>query len=554
MRVYRPESTRPIPPGAKVDGKAWTVIYQGRNGERVRAVLTAGGRMRVSQGFWHIAFRDAEDRQRDIAAFKDEGDSRLLASKIRQLIGYHGDPLPPGLQGYCDGLIPRIAEALRDCGLLPRQLAAISAPLDELVTAYESALVARGRNDKYVSQTITMIREMFTICEFEFWRDIDRDKVTGFLRDLREGPRHLSYCRSNAFADAAGGFCGWVTNDRAWATESPLRGLKRLDARQDRRHPRRAISMIEFKRLLHAAENAPPRFNLTGHERRVLYEFCFETGLRAGEIVRLRAADFDLDCHRVIIRACKATKNKVDRLQTLSEGLCGDLAGLLANKLPDASVFKVSNRSTSLMIRADLRDAGLAYKDAAGACFDFHSLRGETASALIATGTDVKTTQHVLRHATAAMTMDAYARVMDQSSTGRAIAGLRELYADKPEQEINQVAVRTGTDDAPGEIYDELSVRDESHRTTLISIGQGNPNSEPKTALAMQDEGSQRKDILLVNEVHPAPPCILQPASADASILMTSLRAHPRAQALPVRRFHGLVLYVWRPRENKPSG
>lgn len=90
MRIYVPESTRAIPPGAAVNREKGTVTYKGRDGKNVRAVLTHSGKMRVAQGVWHLAFRDHHDRQQDIPAFKHEGQSRTLACQIEKLIAYGG--------------------------------------------------------------------------------------------------------------------------------------------------------------------------------------------------------------------------------------------------------------------------------------------------------------------------------------------------------------------------------------------------------------------------------------------------------------------------------
>lgn len=488
MRIYRPESTRAIPPGAKVNQEKKTVTYRGRGGEIVKAILTDSGKMRVVQSVWHISFRDHLDRERDTAAFEDEGDSRILAKHIENLVIWQGKPLPPDLQAYCDQLNPRIAEALQSCALLERKQTPLARPLSELVAEYGEALTARGRNDRHVNRTIAMAREVVATRGFSTWDDIDRDKVDAFLRDLREGPRHVSYRRSNAYLTALKSFCNWVANDRGWARESPLRTLKSLDVKQDRRHPRRALSIDEFKRLLHAAQNGPARFGLPGQTRATLYAFVFETGLRAEEVRRLRTADFDLSNHRVLIRGVKATKNKVDRWQNLSAGLCGDLAGLLTNKLPSAPVFSLP-QTAAYVLKEDLADAGIAYQAPDGSFFDFHALRGECASGLISMGTDVKTSQGILRHATAAQTMDVYARVLNQNSAGQAVAGLRDLYADEAKQANEQVAARTGTDDAP-ELYGEVYAKDKHQPTTSVNMRQATPQDDISTAAVAQNQGS----------------------------------------------------------------
>ena len=77
----------------------------------------------------------------------------------------------------------------------------------------------------------------------------------------------------------------------------------------------------------------------------------------------------------------------------------------------------------------------LRYEDSAGRFADFHSLRGVFATHLIAAGVDVKTAQELLGHATAKMTLDVYAKVL-QGAKESAIARLPRY--DRPE-------VATGT-------------------------------------------------------------------------------------------------------------
>jgi hypothetical protein len=188
MRVYRPQSTRQIPAGAKVDQVRKTVTYKGRDGRPVRAVLTDTGKMRVTQSVWRIAFKDALDRQQDIAAFTHEGQTRLLAGRIQMLIGLCGEPMPSDLKAYVDRLIPRIRTALQECDLLGKEQTPIGKPLPELVGLYEQALHARGRNDAHILATTKMLIETFTACRFGRWHDIRDDRLEAFLCDLREGP------------------------------------------------------------------------------------------------------------------------------------------------------------------------------------------------------------------------------------------------------------------------------------------------------------------------------------------------------------------------------
>jgi len=502
MRIYQPQSTRAIPPGAKVNEEKKTVTYRGRDGKPVRAVLTDTGKMRVSQGTWHVGFRDHLDREQDLPAFSRERQTRTLADQIESLIAYCGQLLPHELQEYCDHLPTRIVSALQACGLLAGEQTPLGKPLSELVSMYEQTLRSKERSACHIERTIGDIMEVFEGCAFNFWRDIKAEKVENYLKDRRDGrvlrmnrhdkdghPIGVGYARSNAYITAVVGFCNWVVYERKWSSESPLRRGMKLNAKDDQRHPRRAIPVEQVRTLLQKTAEGPERYGMTGRERYLLYRTIIETGLRAGELRRLKTCDFDLDARTLTVRGVKATKNKRTKVQSLSPGLCAELRGFLASKLPDAKVFGGSYMAltdkTSDMLQEDLAAAGIRYKDDMGACFDFHALRGECATLLVESGVDAKQAQEVMRHSSITMTMDTYARISSSRRKAAAVASLPDLSLPESQQ---QAVALTGTDGAGviGEIY----LQNNPHRTIIDSIGQGNGNSSGIRAVASQNQGS----------------------------------------------------------------
>lgn len=448
MRIFRPSYTMPIPSGAKVDSVKRTVVYRTK-GQSRKATLTDNGRMRVESDIWRIEFRDRLGRRQSLTAFPHEQQSRFLASRIEALVSHCGGPLPKDLRDYFQRLPARIVSDLERAGLLESQ-PALAKPLSDLVGMYEQALCARERSPGHVAKTVRMIREVFDACVFETWRQIADSRVEAFLRDLREGERHVSYRRSNAYLTACQGFANWIVSDRGWATESPLRRLKKLSVQEDRRRTRRALEVEQLRRLLQKTAAGPDRYGMTGRERYLLYRTACESGLRAGELRRLRKADFDFDAGTVTVRAERASKNKTTRQQALSPGLCAELRGLLESKLPAAKAFGGSYAAltdrTAEMLREDLDAAGLPYKDDQGNVFDFHSLRVETASLLIDAGVSPKAAQEVMRHSSIGLTMDIYAKVLAGKSKAQAVAALPDLSLPESQR---QTAARTGTDDLP---------------------------------------------------------------------------------------------------------
>jgi len=94
------------------------------------------------------------------------------------------------------------------------------------------------------------------------------------------------------------------------------------------------------------------------------------------------------------------------------------------------------------MLRADLKAAGIPYRDDAGRVVDFHALRVTFASLLIRAGVDVRTAKDLMRHSTIAMTADVYACTM-RGSQADAVKRLPDLSVS-----TREAARATGTDDA----------------------------------------------------------------------------------------------------------
>ncbi len=67
---------------------------------------------------------------------------------------------------------------------------------------------------------------------------------------------------------------------------------------------------------------------------------------------------------------------------------------------------------TAKMLRADLADAGIQYRDNAGLVADFHSLRHTSITNLARGGVHPKVAQQLARHSTITMTLDRYSHTV----------------------------------------------------------------------------------------------------------------------------------------------
>ena len=80
------------------------------------------------------------------------------------------------------------------------------------------------------------------------------------------------------------------------------------------------------------------------------------------------------------------------------------------------------------MLRLDLADANIPYRDSAGRVADFHALRHTFISSLAASGVHPKTAQTLARHSDIRLTLDRYAHVFNKQQV-EAINSLPDLSA-----------------------------------------------------------------------------------------------------------------------------
>lgn len=124
--------------------------------------------------------------------------------------------------------------------------------------------------------------------------DIRADRVQQALKDMRAGEGGISVQTSNHHLRAVKQFTKWAVAGEL-LSEDPLRSLRPLNAKVDRRRVRRAFSAEELRRLLDAASHGPEHKGLTGEARALLYRLAAQTGLRASEIQSLKRSSVDLD-------------------------------------------------------------------------------------------------------------------------------------------------------------------------------------------------------------------------------------------------------------------
>ena len=202
------------------------------------------------------------------------------------------------------------------------------------------------------------------------------------------------------------------------ALTNPFNDLDKLNDSTDLRKQRRALEPEQFATLVAAATNSGRSFRgLSGVDRAMIYTLAAYTGLRAGEIGSLKTNCFNFGDTPTVSVLPSETKNSKPALIPLRT----DLAHRLAQYLQDRPRATLSFNQTHetvwpgtwsekgvLMIKADLRAAGIPCTDQDGKDYDFHALRHQFITELSRAGVSLKAAQELARHSKPELTANVY--------------------------------------------------------------------------------------------------------------------------------------------------
>lgn len=243
--------------------------------------------------------------------------------------------------------------------------------------AMERALALRGLAPRTCSTYLGWVRRLVRFCRVAP-DQLTTEHVRAFLLDLTQG-RKLSFSTFNQALNAARFFFIEVLKK-----PFVLEGLRYQKA------PRRlpvVMSDEEVRRLLHAA--SPLR-------DRALLETAYATGMRLGEVLRLKVSD--IDSQRMVIRVDQG-KGRKDRYVMLSPSLLETLRAYWRASKPRVFMFPGMGGKRALNATIAQRAFGNA-RERAGIkkAVSFHTLRHSFATHLIESGTNVRTIQALLGH------------------------------------------------------------------------------------------------------------------------------------------------------------
>jgi len=375
---------------------------------------------------------------------------------------------------------PKLRRTVEKIGLLSAARIAALRPLLEHVDGADDApgwkqyLTSKGSTMQHVRLFVFRLHRVLDGCGTVYWSDLSATKLMTWLNEQRADEvdaggkivrRGLGANTFNGYVTALKGFGKWMIREGR-ASENPMEGLRKLNAKTDKRHERRPFLVEEILWLLATTRNGPVRGGMTGVERAMLYRLAVETGFRANELRSLTRGSLALDGeHPSVAVAAGYSKRRRDDVLPLRADTAEELVEFLGAKLPLAKVFNMPRAYdvAEKILRPDLahgrqawlddaktaeereRREGtsfLCYVDAAGRFADFHALRHTTGSWLAAAGVHPKTAQAVMRHSDINLTMNLYTHTLAGQESA-AVAALPSLDVTPARQQ----AKATGTDD-----------------------------------------------------------------------------------------------------------
>ncbi|MFO0933772.1 MAG: tyrosine-type recombinase/integrase, partial [Planctomycetota bacterium] len=269
------------------------------------------------------------------------------------------------------------------------------------VTDFEVTLKAKGVTAAHVLRRIKAIRAYVEAAGVRDLNGLDSATASSWLSTLTDAG--LGARAVNDRTRSLVHFGGWLVRSRR-LPGNPFADLSPLNEAADRRRVRRALSADELSRLVSAAEGRPlaaaraqrihagvtareeSRLVAQGRARAVLYAVAAGTGLRRGELRKLRWQD--VDTARDLVRVPAATaKAKRDQSVPLRPDLRVALDLVRpADAKPSDLAFPGGAFPTHRTFALDLAAAGIVSPDESGRVVDFHALRGTFISSLAAAG------------------------------------------------------------------------------------------------------------------------------------------------------------------------
>ena len=437
------------------------------------------GHSRETENFY-CEITDHAGIVRRIPAFSDERASEEFGRKVECLVSLRVAGMEPSadLTRWLSGLADTHRDRLAKIGLLDARRVAASKLLSEHLEDWKKGLAAKGNTAAHAATQHKRAKALTVDAGAATWQEITPTTVHDRIEHLRKeatGKRKkaMGAKSANHYLSAVKTFCRWMVKQRR-ASDNPCECLEPINdkaVRRDARHERRALTATELRTLITTTLEQPERFGMSGRARALLYRLAAETGLRAGECRSLTRQSFEFSPKggRVTVRP-EDTKNGRGADLPLKPDTAALLAKHVENMLPCAPAFNAPELCKFVkMFRADLKAAGIAYRDSKNFVADFHGLRHTFITNLANSGVHPKVAMDLARHSNINLTMSRYSHtVMEQRS--EAVALLPNLNAEIV------VVEKTGTDDR--DVSYRKSYRNDADSETVAADSGGRSTYE----------------------------------------------------------------------------
>ena len=374
--------------------------------------------VRVESGTYFAKYRDADD----VVQVVPTG-CRTEQAARQALIRLERDAERVRL-----GVITHAEQAIADAAST-----SVATAIEDYVATFSGSPTHRRNTRSY----------LLTLAKSLGWnrpKDMKREDLERWLAEEsrpKPGQTQGRSARSrNAYHTAAIAFANWLVNNSR-LTSNPFGKIPKANLDADRRRQRRAFTPEELQSLMKAAQDAPEspltrcvnkpvqriKPVLSGRERAEVYAILAGTGLRVGELGKLRVADLRLDSRTPHIElSARITKNSQDDTIPLRDDLVTIFRRRVQGMSPDALVYAIPHCFLK-RFDADCARAGIPKRDGRGRTVDVHSLRTTFGTWLARAGVAPRTAQALMRHSDIRLTMGVYTdpRLLD---TAAAIATL----------------------------------------------------------------------------------------------------------------------------------
>ncbi|SIO58479.1 Site-specific recombinase XerD [Singulisphaera sp. GP187] len=354
---------------------------------------------------WYFRFVDADGVKREVKGCPDRRATKEMANEAESEAAK-----------IRSGVIERDTKTQVKVGRLP---------VGDLLNEFHAHLIAKGNTAKHADLFVDRARRVVALVKGGSLADIDPPRtasaadrsrasalagkllanarisdlsstdVQAALATLRDGGRSLATC--NHHRAAIRGFTSWLIKDKKLRADS-LAGVVGFNAKEDRRHDRRTISLEELRRVVEAAQVGANYREMSGPARALCYRLAVSTGLRFSEIASITPGSFDWSADSATVTvAAGYTKNGDPATLHLPADVAADLRRWVAALPAGSPIFLLPSRGAD-MLKVDLDAAGVPYRDAAGLVFDFHALRCQCATLADEAGGSPRLVQQMMRH------------------------------------------------------------------------------------------------------------------------------------------------------------